>query len=482
MFRLSKMLLVVAMLAMVIVGCSNQPNTPLSSASDSQFNGSSERATNGLTASAAVNEITSATLHVYVLSPSSQEVRIHRVTSMWDEMTVTWANFGGAYSPAVEATFVADAMGWEMIDITSLVTAWGDGTFANYGLLLDQDNLSLRTELVSSDSDNPNHPFVVICTNEGCDTVYIDMDTFINERDATWNFGTNRIITFGNVAGTPYEKQGLLMFPVPTIEERLGALGNYVWYDDNMNGIQDGGETGVSGVTVQLFNCEGVLLDEMLTDGDGLYLFDNLPAGGYYVKFSNLPADYVFTSQNQGGDDALDSDADINTGETECTTLDAGEIDLTWDAGIYKPEMGGCSHTIGYWKTHAGFGPQADEVTQYLPIWLGTAGGAKSMQVTSALQAVRVLEQNYYGTSSNGITKLYAQLLGAKLSMADGADGSAIAATIAAADAFLAMYDYTNWESLSRAQRGMVNGWKDMLDMYNNGLIGPGHCDEGMIY
>ncbi|MBK7141490.1 MAG: DNRLRE domain-containing protein [bacterium] len=480
MFKLSKMLLLVAMIALVVVGCSQEPNSPLSSDLNSQTANGSERATLGL--ATAVSGITSATLHLYVISPSSQEVRIHRITGPWDEMTVTWNNFGAAFSPAVEATFVADAVGWEMIDVTALVTAWADGTHMNYGLLLDQDNLSLRTEVVSSDSENLNHPFVVICSDQGCDTIYIDMDTFINERDATWNFGTNRIITFGNVAATPYEKQGLVLFPVPTIEEQLGALGNYVWYDDNMNGIQDEGETGVSGVTVQLFNCEGLLLDEMLTDGDGLYLFDSLPAGGYYVKFSNLPADYVFTSQDQGGDDALDSDADINTGQTICTTLDAGEVDLTWDAGIYKPEMGGCSHTIGYWKTHAGFGPQADEVTQYLPIWLGTDGGTKSMQVTSALQAVRVLNQDYYGTSSNGITKLYAQMLGAKLSMADGADGSAIAATIAAADAFLASHDYLDWATMSRADRSMVNGWKDMLDMYNNGLIGPGHCDEGMLY
>jgi uncharacterized protein YfkK (UPF0435 family) len=24
----------------------------------------------------------------------------------------------------------------------------------------------------------------------------------------------------------------------------------------------------------------------------------------------------------------------------------------------------------------------------------------------------------------------------------------------------------------------MILEWKDKLDMYNNGLIGPGHCDD----
>src|SRR5207249_438602 len=40
---------------------------------------------------------------------------------------------------------------------------------------------------------------------------------------------------------------------------RLGALGDFVWYDINGNGIQDSGEPGVPGVTVQLRNCAGSL-------------------------------------------------------------------------------------------------------------------------------------------------------------------------------------------------------------------------------
>jgi hypothetical protein len=66
--------------------------------------------------------------------------------------------------------------------------------------------------------------------------------------------------------------------------------------------------------------------------------------------------------------------------------------------------------TIGYWKTHAGFtGNNPDNVTKYLPIWLGKSTGTKSVQVTNASQAVSILQMN--GTASNGINKLYAQLL-----------------------------------------------------------------------
>lgn len=139
------------------------------------------------------------------------------------------------------------------------------------------------------------------------------------------------------------------------------------------------------------------------------------------------------------------------------------------------PPPAGCTLTIGYWKTHAGFtGNNGDDVTQYLPIWLGTAGGAASTQVTSAAQAVSILSMT--GGASNGIVKLKAQLLGAKLNNAAGASNAAVAATITAADAFLATNAASAWSSLSNATKSQVNGWMTTIDNYNNGLVGPGHC------
>ena len=55
--------------------------------------------------------------------------------------------------------------------------------------------------------------------------------------------------------------------------------------------------------------------------------FDNLTPGDYYVEFIP-PAGYVISPQDQGGNDATDSDADSTTGQTITTTLDAGENDL----------------------------------------------------------------------------------------------------------------------------------------------------------
>ncbi len=115
----------------------------------------------------------------------------------------------------------------------------------------------------------------------------------------------------------------------------LASLGDYVWEDLNRNGIQDNGEPGVAGVTVNLKDGTGAIVDTMTTDGSGYYLFDNLEPGDYSVEVVK-PAGYEFTLQDQGGDNAVDSDVD-SSGAMVVTTLEAGENDLTWDAGIYRP-------------------------------------------------------------------------------------------------------------------------------------------------
>lgn len=152
----------------------------------------------------------------------------------------------------------------------------------------------------------------------------------------------------------------------------------------------------------------------------------------------------------------------------------------SWVISVTVP-CSGCTLTIGYWKTHAGFGPQPDVVTPLLPIYLGTQGGSLTVTVSTAAQAVSILNfggSNGVTDASNGINRLYAQLLAAKLNIKSGADPSAIASTIASADAFLATHNSSSWAFLSRANRNLVNSWQLALDSYNNGIIGPGHCSE----
>ena len=100
----------------------------------------------------------------------------------------------------------------------------------------------------------------------------------------------------------------------------------------------------------------------------------------------------------------------------------------------------------------------------------------KSIQVTTVSQAVDILNRTKYGTSTNGISKLYAQLLAADLNIKNGADPSAVAAILIEVNNFLVSDDWRDWKRLTADQKQTVLDWKTILDNYNNGLLGPGHC------
>ena len=284
------------------------------------------------------------------------------------------------------------------------------------------------------------------------------------------------------------QDQSNLTDPSALIEQRAGysalqeaAVGDYVWFDENMDGIQDTSESGIADIVVNLYICEDSMIATTTTDADGFYMFDSLDAGDYYLGFE-LPDDYLFTMMDQGGDDELDSDVDPETGTTDCFTLTTDQTNMTLDAGLIEDTTGGCTWGKGYWKNHAGLGPQPDLVTELLPIWLGNEDDSMSIEVTTAQMAFDFLQQQTYGEPSNGITRLYAHLLTAKLNIANGADDEDIAETIEDADDFLGQYDWESWGDLSQEERQTVNGWKDMLEDYNEGEIGPGSCDDyGMM-
>ena len=120
--------------------------------------------------------------------------------------------------------------------------------------------------------------------------------------------------------------------------ECLGAIGDRVWLDENANGIQEGGEQGIEGVEVELFDSAGVSQGTTLTDVDGMYLFVDLLPGDYYVEFT-IPAGFEVSPLDANGnaDDSVDSDVDPVTGRTMVTRLEPNEVDLSWDLGLYEP-------------------------------------------------------------------------------------------------------------------------------------------------
>lgn len=116
-----------------------------------------------------------------------------------------------------------------------------------------------------------------------------------------------------------------------------GTVGDLVFEDLDGNGIQDPGEPGFEGVKVELYNCNDVLVDITYTYADGRYLFDEVMADDYYIRFEN-PDGYTGTDSAQGSNSSTDSNVDGSrgAGTTAKFTLSAGEDERSIDYGIYQ--------------------------------------------------------------------------------------------------------------------------------------------------
>ncbi|MBL8137114.1 MAG: VCBS repeat-containing protein, partial [Acidobacteria bacterium] len=86
------------------------------------------------------------------------------------------------------------------------------------------------------------------------------------------------------------------------------SLGNFVWRDNNNDGVVSAGEPGLDGVTVRLLSPTGTVLATQLTAGGGFYLFAGLAAGDYVVQVVT-PAGYA-SSSGGGTEPASDPDND----------------------------------------------------------------------------------------------------------------------------------------------------------------------------
>ncbi len=157
----------------------------------------------------------------------------------------------------------------------------------------------------------------------------------------------------------------------PILPTPLHSLGNQVWFDGNDNAQIDTGETGAVGVALTLYPTDGTPISSTTTTANGLYLFDDLPAGDYRVGVdtSNFAPGAIFegcrsSSETLDEDDSnLDGDNNDNglliggllrsglvtlgddeplgeSPDNDPTTLD-NRANLTVDFGIF------CGHSLG---------------------------------------------------------------------------------------------------------------------------------------
>ena len=137
--------------------------------------------------------------------------------------------------------------------------------------------------------------------------------------------------------------------------ERSAGLSGHVYVDSDNDGIFDNGETPIAGVSMDLLDAGGNVVQSVLTDANGYYLFTGLQPGTYSVRETVQPAawaDGLDTAGSVGGNTdtndiiggivlaATDFATDYNFGETGASLSGTVFTDLDSDGSHDGTEPG----------------------------------------------------------------------------------------------------------------------------------------------
>ncbi|EMC0299537.1 fibrinogen-binding adhesin SdrG C-terminal domain-containing protein [Staphylococcus pseudintermedius] len=161
-------------------------------------------------------------------------------------------------------------------------------------------------------------------------------------------------------------------------------IGDFVWRDEDHNGVQNDGEHGLEGVLVTLKTADGVVLNTTTSDANGHYQFTNVQKGKYIVEFTT-PEGYEATSKHTTANTEKDSDGLI-------ANIDVTQDDMSIDAGFFPLENWNAqpkdeTYTIGdfVWRDedHNGVQNDGEHGLEGVLVTLKTADGVVLNTTTS---------------------------------------------------------------------------------------------------
>jgi hypothetical protein len=265
------------------------------------------------------------------------------------------------------------------------------------------------------------------------------------------------------------------------------------WHDYNLNGERDDlvGQPGIlepfmPGWYVQLWVYDPVtelpvsFVGRGMTDEFGVYTFEGIMPGYDYIVCEELPEFWVqsyptlATLPPEGEGVAAcpaTGDGGFPLGPVGWTfEAKSGDEFLDNDFGNWRPI--GCTRTQGYWKTHSKYGPAGPYDETWLLI---EPDGEDTPFFGNDVSWYEIMWMPPKG--GNAYIILAHQYIAAQLNFLAGADPSAVFTEFGEATTLLSTYTWDHDWSLDpdtlRQQFIMLAG---ILDDYNNGYIGPGHC------
>jgi uncharacterized repeat protein (TIGR01451 family) len=230
--------------------------------------------------------------------------------------------------------------------LTYTIHVHNHGTHATEGTSVVTDALPVHTTFVSASPGCTAAAGVVTCEITELLAIGASVDLTVTVRiDVDAPAGD--LVNTADVT-TPNEQITTDNHGTATTTVGFAGLGDYVWWDQNHDGLQTAGEPGFGGVTVRLYTTGGTLAGTTTTDANGLYRFDHLNPNTTYTvcldAANSAPggplAGFELTGANAGADDAVDSDAALVNGApciSSAPTGAAGSFIPTYDFGFWKP-------------------------------------------------------------------------------------------------------------------------------------------------
>jgi len=262
--------------------------------------------------------------------------------------------------PATPGTFIAaiDIDGAAVADLTTGLNGqylFTDLPVGNYVVQVTPPS-GLFPTLVQTDVDNDNQVNDSNIANEvtpgsrdyqsGVFALNIDTASIEAGPDA------NRGDAQDGIAGSRLDLNGNMTVDFGFIVS--ASIGNFVWLDNDADGVQDANEDGIAGVTVNLLsdtNNDGVIsgselsspISTVITGPNGEYLFPDLEPGVVYI--TSVDATTVPNGLIQTFDEGPLGAVGVLDNASDPIVLAAGEEHLTADFG-YAPPVGSIGDLI----------------------------------------------------------------------------------------------------------------------------------------
>ncbi len=359
---------------------------------------------------------------------------------------------------AVVGTYVWEIDKWA--DRSSLTVAYGDEVAVNYSVMVD-------VCCVEEDYSVAGNIYV---SNLGAETVDIEAISATISPDIVASVGCGITLPYALDAGQTLTCAYSAVLPddstrTVAVEVMADGLGPYM---------------GTANV-----DFSGAILTEVDTCVDVVDSWE-----GYLGSAceEDAPATFYYTRMIGGcvvcGYREVTNYAYFTTNDTDTTDCDG------WTVCVYTPCEGGCTRTFGYWKTHSEFGPAPYDET-----WAELPDGASTDFFLSG--------QSYYEVlwtppkKGNAYYILAHQWIAAELNVLSGAEipQDVLNAWLEAQELFeiytpgeIVALKSVRISSSPRARvmraanstdlRGRFIELAEILDAYNNGYLGPGHCTD----